>query len=288
MAMIDVGDVLPGLGITTTVNATGALGDPSTLQLTLTLPDGSELVGTYPAAGGDALVIARASAGLYACTYVSTLPGYYRCRWAAVGNGCDGAYGDVWNVSRPGLLPLISLDDIREQTRATSSDSDERLRWFGLVASRMAEDHTQVWRRQTISETFDGGGPYLQLQRPVVSVTSVLETGAALSSSGYVLNGPRGKLYRGTTAGAIRWLPGVQNVAVVYVAAPADGVVPETILQGVRLEVQHLWDSQRGGSGLPRQTGADFTTDPRTGFSIPNRVLEMWQSEVPMGGVYVA
>jgi hypothetical protein len=104
-----------------------------------------------------------------------------------------------------------------------------------------------------------------------------------------VLDKRRGRLYRGTQLGSICWPYGLQTIDVQYVVGPADGIVPEPVLMGVRLEVQHLWDTMRGGSGGPqRQAAADFTVDPRTGYSIPNRVLEMWRNYVPAGGVFVA
>jgi hypothetical protein len=286
MGMIDVADPLPGLSITTTSG--GVAADPTTLTLTITLPDGTTKVGTWPAAGGDTLTITRASAGNFSCTFITTLPGRHTARWVAVGGGTDKAHVDAWNVAASTAIPLISLADIREQCRASSTAADEELRWYGLVASRMAEDHTQIWRRTTLTETFDGGRRFLRLRRPVVSVTLVVEGGTTVTSTGWVLNAPRGKLYRGTTSGAWCWADGVQNVTVTYVAGVSDGIVPEGVLQGVRLETQHLWDSQRGGSNLPRQAGADFSIDPRTGFSIPNRVLELWRSEIPQGGVFVA
>jgi len=283
MSAVDVGDPWPDLAVTLT-------GDPDLLVLTLTLPDRSTLVGTYPAAPGDDVVITRASAGSFSARYVTTLPGRHTCRWVGTGT-VDAARTDAINVSASTNIPLISLADIREQCRANATTSDETLRWYGLVASRMAEDHTQLWRQQTLVETFDGGRSFLQLQRPVTSVTSVVVDGTALTGGAgvaYTLDGPRGKLYRGSSQYPITWPGGVQNIVVTYAGGPSDGVVPEDVLQGVRLQVQHLWDSQRGGAGVPRQSGADFTTDPRTGYSIPNRVLELWRSSIPQGGVFVA
>lgn len=284
MGMLDVGDPIPGLTLATTSG--GVAADPTTLTLTLTLPDATTKVGHCPAVGGDTLTITRASVGSFSCTYVTTLPGRHTVRWVAVGNGTDRAHVDAVNVAASTAIPLISLADIREQCRSSSTSGDEELRWYGLVASRMAEDHTQAWRRTSIAAVKDGGVRFLRLRSPVISITSVTESGVAVTSTGYTLDAARGWLWRGDSTSVDWWESGQANVAVTYVAGQADGIVPETVLQGVRLQVQHLWDSQRGGSGLPRQSGADFTTDPRTGFSIPNRVLELWRSEMP--GVLVA
>jgi hypothetical protein len=283
MSAVDVGDVWPDLSITWAA-------DPDLLVLTLTLPDGSTLVGSYPADVGDDLTITRSAAGSFACTHVLTLPGRHTARWVGTGT-VDRAHTDALNVSASTNIPLISLADIRAQTRANATTADEELRWYGLVASRMAEDHTQLWRRQTLVERFNGGTEYLILQRPLVSVTSVVVDGTALSGGegvAWTTDLTRGRLYRGGPLAPLPWPCSVQGTVVTYVGGPADGVVPENVLQGVRLQVQHLWDSQRGGSGIPRQSGADFTTDGRTGYSIPNRVLELWRASIPMGGYYVA
>lgn len=280
MGMLDVGDPVPGLSLAT--SAGGVATDPTTLTLTLTLPDGTTKVGTWPAAGGDTLTVARASAGSFSCTYVTTQAGRHTVRWVASGAGTDRAHVDAHNVAAATAIPLISLADIREQCRSSSTAADEELRWYGLVASRMAEDHTQVWRPTALTATKDGGGRFVRLRGPVRSVTSVTEDGIAVASTGWTLHAARGWLYRGTQTSWDRWSPGVANIVVAYVAGPPDGIVPEGILQGVRIQVQHLWDTQRGGgASTPRQAGADFTTDPRTGFSIPNRVLEMWRAEIP-------
>jgi len=138
-----------------------------------------------------------------------------------------------------------------------------------------------VWRRRTITATFDGGARFLRLRAPIASVTSVVEDGTTLAAGAWTISARQGWLYRGDTASGDRWAAGTQNVVVTYVAGPADGVVPANIRQGVRLLTQHLWDSQRGGAVLPRQAGSDSSIDPRTGFSIPNRVLELWRTEMP-------
>lgn len=282
--IIEVGDAVPGLAVQIT-NAAGTAEDPTALALTITLPDGTTTAGGWPVAGS--VTVTRASAGAFSASYNATSAGRHTYRWVATGANAS-AFGDTFHVQPSSLLPLISLTEIRNQCRASSAANDEELRWFGLVASQMAEDHTQAWRRQTLTETFDGVAGPLVLQRPVASVTTVTEDGQTIPASGYVLNARTGRLYRGTTTCVVPWTSGRQNIVVTYVAGPSDGVVPANILQGVRLQVQHLWDSQRGGPGVPRQTGADFTVDPRSGYAIPHRVLELWQPSIPMGGMYVA
>ena len=77
------------------------------------------------------------------------------------------------------------------------------------------------------------------------------------------------------------WESGVQNITTTYVVGPAGGIVPGNIAHGVNLQVQHLWDTRRGGSGSPKNQGADFEYDPRSGYTIPRRVLEVWGLDMP-------
>lgn len=253
--------------------STGALANASTAALTITLPGGTTVTPT--------VTNPPATTGTYVCTYVPPSVGLYVVRWLF--NAPDYAPPvDSIYVEASDVPPLISLVETRRQCRGASTADDDELHWHALVASEICEDRTQIWRRRAITAVFDGRGQeFLRLRAPVASVTSVVEDGVTLSSTGWTLNAAQGWLYRGGTTASDRWAVGRQNITVTDVAGPSDGVVPANIRQGVRLLTQHLWDSQRGGASLPRQAGADYTTDVRTGFSIPNRVLELWKTEMP-------
>jgi len=62
---------------------------------------------------------------------------------------------------------------------------------------------------------------------------------------------------------------------VTYTAGPADGLVPDEIRQGVLMLTEHLWNTQRGGSGLPRKASDSDWSMP-VGFTLPNAVREHW------------
>jgi hypothetical protein len=254
------------------------LDDAETVTLTITRPDGTTVTPTVTSP--------PAVTGTYVYDYTPTVQGLHSVRWVFTGWNASAPLVDSFYVESSSLPPLISLAEARGQCRLSSTANDSDLQWMMLVASQMAEDHTQIWRRTTITDTLDGGGQRLQLRAPVASVTTVTESGTAVTASGYTLDRDLGILWRGSTTSRETWEDGRQNIAVTYVAGPSDGVVPATIRQGVRLEVQHLWDSQRGGSPTPRQAGADFAYDPRTGYSIPHAVIELWRSSMP--GVLVA
>jgi hypothetical protein len=254
-------------------DSAGALANATTVVLTITLPDGTTAT--------PAVTNPPAVTGTYVYVYVPTIPGLHGVRWVFSGTNAQAPLPDSLYVEPSGtVIPVISLAEARKQCRLASPDDDQEVLRFALVASDIAERRTQIWRRTALTGTFDGSREFVRLRGPVLSVTSVTENGIAVASDGWVLHAERGWLYRGTTQAPRCWAYGIQNVTAAWVAgAPSE--IPDAIRQGVRLQVQHLWDSQRGGSGLPRQSGADFEIDPRTGFTIPNAVLELWRPYMP-------
>lgn len=253
-------------------DSAGALANATTVTLTITKPDG----------GTDTPTVANPPSvtGTYAYTYVPTATGLHGVRWLFGGTNASAPMVDAFYVEAGVTFPLVSLAEARRQCRLASTADDPDVQRFALVASDICERRTQVWRRRPITVTLDGGRSFLRLCRPVASVTSVTEDGATVPSTGWVLDSGKGWLYRGTRSSPWCWSAGRQNIVVAYVAGGVADI-PQAIRQGVLLQVQHLWDSQRGGSGLPRQSGADFEYDPRTGFTIPNAVLELWSPHIP-------
>lgn len=257
MGLAHVGDVL---------TLTWAYGQATTAALTVTAPDGTT---SSPAVTGSST---------YTASYTPTQAGRHVLAWTGTGTN-PGSYVDALNVRPTGSGPLVSLQETREHLNIYDTSADSQLLAMVLRASSACDRYThRVWRRTVVTgELHDGRGPALQLLvLPVLQVTAVREFGGTVDAADYVLDGLTGVLTRGTTLAPIAWLPGVQNVAVDYVAGPAGGIVPEDVLQGVLEMVRHLWESQRGGSGLPRQQGSDSEWDPRASYSVPRRVAELW------------
>lgn len=261
-----------------TYDSGGSLANCGAVALTITLPDGTTATPT--------VTNPPAVTGTYTYDYTPAAEGLYLVRWVFTSTNAQAPPLDSFYVDASDVAPLVSLAEARKQCRLSGTADDTELQRFIRIASTMAEDHTQIWRRQTFTATQNGGTPYIQLEKPIISVTTVTEDGTAITSTGYVIDSDRGRLYRGTTSGATRWNSGIENIVVTYVVGPSDGVIPDPIRQGILVETQHLWDTQRGGQGVPRQIGMDLTIDPRTGFSIPRRVLELWEAYMP--GVMVA
>jgi hypothetical protein len=251
-------------------DAAGAPANATAAAVTVTAPDGTT----------SAPSVTNPSAGVYTATYTPAAVGLHAVRWVFTGTNAGAPALDSFHVDQQ-LPPLVSLAEMRRQARGANTADDEQLRWFVQVASSQAERRTQIWRRQTRTKTADGGARFVRLAAPVLQITSVTEGGTAVASTGWTLDADKGWLYRGpSTSSGMTWAAGTQSVVVTYVAGPADGVVPAEIRQGVLLLAEHLWNTQRGGSGLPRQAGGPDLTLP-VGFTIPRAVLEQWDPWIP-------
>jgi len=250
-------------------------GDPANAgaaTLTITLPDGTT----------DSPTVANppTTVGTYVVNYLPDVAGLHGVRWVFTGSNASAPPPDSFYVDSIALIPLVSLAEAREQCRTYSTDDDALLQRYIRVASAQCERRTQIWRRQTFTVAKNGGGAFIRLQRPVISITSVTESGVAVASTGWTLDSDLGLLYRGDSGSYQRWECGRANVAVEYVAGASDGVIPDEIRQGILQLVEHLWNTQRGGSNLPRNNGgADYSLP--AGFTVPNAVLEQWRPWIP-------
>ena len=232
--------------------------NPSTATLTITQPDGTTIspsVTLPPAVTGQLVVdVTPTQAGLHSVHWATTVP--------------TTAEDDVFVAERAASL-LVSVDEAVAHLRAAgiiTSDADrEQLQWLCLVASDAVErDLGRKLIRRTVVETYDGDVSGIILRStPVISITSVTESGTLLTSSDYVLNGHTGILYRGTTLSGLSWASGRQNIVVTYVVGYAE---PPRVARDVALAtVQELWQSsQQAGHPL---------LDETTGFPVSPVVM---------------
>jgi hypothetical protein len=249
-------------------DSAGELDDATTVTLTITLPDGTTATPT--------VVSPPAVTGTYVYDYTPTMAGLHAVRWVFGGTNASAPAVDGFYVDPITVPPLASLAEAREQCRVYATTDDVLLQRYLRVASSHCERRTRVWRRQTLTATKDGGEPFVQLRRPIISITTVTESGTSVDGTGYTPILEDGQLYRGSsTSCGLRWAWGRQNIAVTYVAGAAAGIVPDEIRQGVLLLVEHLWNTQRGGANVPRNNGGS-NWDLPVGFTIPNAVLEQW------------
>lgn len=240
--MYDLGDVVP-LSIEVRAKpvppaTVGDLANAGTMTLTVTAPDGTV---------DGPTTISPSPTGTYTYDYSTTQAGLHSFRW--LGTGANAAsHSDVFVVASQALLPLVSLADARAHLDMSTTTTDEELRRFLLSASDLAERWTgRTLRRQSFTETFDGGrSVHLLSHLPVLSITSVTESGTALSAGDYTVDAASGLLWRGSTTSGATWATGRQNVTVTYAAGYAE---PPPAAYELVLEItRRLWETQRGAS----------------------------------------
>jgi hypothetical protein len=244
----------------------GALTNPSTATLTIIQPDGTTATPTVtlpPAVTGTLVVdFAPVQAGLHSAHWLTGNP--------------TVAEDDVIVAERAGSM-LISVDEAVGRLRASgviTSDADrEQLQWLCMVASDAVErDLGRLILRRSVTETYDGVGEQIVLrQHPVISVTTVVESGTTLTGTDWVLNTSRGSLYRGTSTNELWWESGRQNVTVTYVAGYADP--PRSVREVALGTVQELWQASQQAehplldetTGLAVQSAASALPGPLRG-----------------------
>lgn len=176
----------------------------------------------------------------------------------------------------------VTLAQTKTHLNITAPTYDVELQSFvdrATAAAQTRLGHPIV--AATVTEVHDGGTPVLLLRRApqypgVVTVTTVTENGATVTSGGYVLNAAAGLLHRGTSTSPDCWAAGTQNVTVTYTAGY--NPVPDDLQLAVLEMVRHLWTTQRGGmDGRNPLIGDDYQS-PGTGWTYPRRVTEILDS----------
>jgi len=267
----DLGDVVP-LGITIT-DSTGANANASAVTCTISLPDGTTSTGS----------VTNPSTGLYNCDFSPTQVGRHAVRWLATGTNAS-AYTDEFTVRDYAELGIVGLAEMKEYLNISATDTtvDEELRSFIDAGSDLAESYVgQVLGRRTFTnELYDGGTEFIRIRNPkALSITSVYENDALVSSSNYVLDYTGQRLYRigsGTlyaTNSYGYWTAGMNNVKITYVAGYVNP--PMAAKQGVLVIVKHLWETQRGAMNvMGRVLGGDELYSTPT-YSLPRRAMEL-------------
>jgi len=267
----DLGDVVP-LGITIT-DSTGANANASAVTCSIYQPDGTLVTGS----------VTNLSTGLYNCDFQPTQNGRHAVKWVATGTNAS-AYSDEFLVRDFTELGIVGLDEVKNHLNIPLTDTtlDDELRSFIDAGSDLAESYVgQVLGRRTFtSELYDGGQEFIRIRNPkAMTITSVYENGALVSSSNYVLDYTGQRLYRigsGTlyaTNSYGYWTAGMNNISITYVAGYVNP--PMAAKQGVLEIIRHLWQTQRGAINVMSRTqsGDELYNTPT--YSLPRRAMEL-------------
>ena len=247
----------------------GAPVDPASITLTIRLPDATT-VGPFTLPQ-----VVRDSTGVYRFEYVTTTAGLHVARWVTTGPATvtEEPFEVAPEWEQAGIL---SLAEAKQQLNIDPEDTgdDEEIAGFIRSVTAICERHAGAILRATHVETHSGGYAIALNHTPVLSVTSVL---AAVTG---VPDQDVADLDVDRAAGVVRrrdgcFIPG--PVRVTYEAGRAS--ISPNIRQAALVLLQHMWETQRG-TALPR-FGAEETWDPRLGFSIPRRALELLGDQPP-------
>lgn len=265
--MLDVGDVVT---LSIEVRDTGDnLANAGSMSVTITQPDGT--------LSGPTTVTASPT-GVYTYSgFTVASEGLHDVLWTATGANA-GRHCDCF-VAGP-YEPLVSIADLVDALGSgyVSADSS-RLRDTLAAASAVVESYRPI-RRRTVTRSFNGGRNALALPwKPIQSVSTVVESGATLSPTDYVLDGTASLLYRGAY-GTNTWERGIANIdvtAVVGYNAP-----PRLAMEATIEQARHMWETRRGGAGRGGQFGgAEDGYIPGSAHLITYRVAELLDRLAP-------
>lgn len=183
-------------------------------------------------------------------------------------------------------MAIVTLPEVKQQLNITSSVHDAELTFYIDAAERIIEEITGrsvTTRSYSEEREFDCAANRVFLwNRPLVSltsVTSVLPGTAVYNVSDIHINYLDGELsvqYGNLFHGRLIF---------VYNAGTAN--VPANYQYAARLQVQFMWQSQRGSSGPPVAGGLGTPTMPGNttkilGFTVPFGVLDALGSHPPV------
>ncbi|MGA4726290.1 N,N-dimethylformamidase beta subunit family domain-containing protein [Micromonospora taraxaci] len=169
---------------------------------------------------------------------------------------------------------IVTVEEVKKQLNIPLGDTSQDAELGDFIASvtDVIEHIVGPVVPREVVEFHDGGQGALTLRRPpVLSVTSVVESGVTLDAAGYASSLASGLLRRSSG----RWAGGYGSVGVTYQAGRA--TTPASIKQAAKELVALNFRPQQGGNFSPFDSGGDSAPggDMILGFFVPNRVMQM-------------
>ena len=255
-----------------TVDSSGAAVNPGTVTLNITQPDGTT----------SSVSTSTSTTGTYTASFLPTQVGRHILAWAATGS-YPQAFSDIFEVRDINDIGIVGYDEVLEFLNIPAASANENeVRRFIDASTDLAETYVgQVLGRRTFTdELYDGGTEFIRIRNPkAISITSVYENGALVSSSNYVLDYTGQRLYRigsGTlyaTNSYGYWTAGMNNVKITYVAGYVNP--PMSAKQGVLEIIRHLWQTQRGAINVMSRTNSGDELYSTPTYSLPRRAMEL-------------
>lgn len=283
---IDVGDVYR-LNFKNT-SPGGGLVNADTVTLTIQLPDGTQVVQTP---------VAPTSTGVYQYDFLTTQPGRHVAQWVGAGSNANaGANSEIFDVRTLNPLYLVSLAEMKEQLKITSTTDDETIRRYIESATNAVERiRGEVAVKRTFTEehrfpewyrgigvvnpamntgTFPRQGMALQ-NFPVVSLQSVARVDGTMTWDTTLLHVEQASGVVSVMFGPIF----VGQISVTYTAGYQ--VIPSEFTLAASIIVEHLWQTRRPGRSGPAMPGIETTMVPGIGYAVPNQAVELLGMGIP-------
>lgn len=176
---------------------------------------------------------------------------------------------------------LITLEDARASLGWGAADiaNNSDLEDYIEAATPVIENITGPLLVKSQTFTFDGGVSAVLLPVRFTSVTSITESGTAITD--FVADPLSGIIYAGATSGVRSFASGVQNIVVVVSVGSA--TIPPNVILATRELVRHLWQIGRQGSrpAYGQDAGAEIVP---SGFAVPRRVIELLEASPRVAG----
>lgn len=269
----------------TSYDTTGAPANAAACTLTINRPDGN-IDGPYTVAG---------TAGVYTYNYLTAVSGLHTYRWSATGTPGPGvgvgAQTDVFDVRQAGAVNIFSLADAKTMLNepAGVTTYDAKIKQYIRAASGFLDKYCGPVAVRQVTDRLRTGGMFVALNNrpvyqpaaqtyPLISFTPVLTYGMTYDLSLLTVE---------FSTGIVRHKAGLPFIYGPYDVTYLAGrpVIPEECLLGGEMILKHLWSIERGGSGKVGGVGSDDDVTVMWGFSIPNRALEILESQRDPGAI---
>ena len=179
-------------------------------------------------------------------------------------------------------MALVTLEAAKDQLNISASDTSEDVELQGYIDAATAAVETQLGQivdPRTVIDQLDFASSVMSFvlrSTPVISLTSLVSLDG---SQAWTVTSPT--MYVDSTAGLVTVLSGPPvkgSVLATYQAGYT--AVPANFRLAALINVQHLWETQRGAMGVQLGGDTDNYVAGR-GFAIPRRAIELLGPQLP-------
>lgn len=165
---------------------------------------------------------------------------------------------------------------LRLATADISRDADITATFIPAVTT-VVEDLVGPVVTRSVTYTADGGRGSVLLPSPVAAITSITDNGVTLTGSDYVVDKPKGIIYRGTMVASVPFTPGRQSVVVTYDSGICanTAAVPAPIKLAARAILSALYQVEQQGYRPDFGSPDGSTTKTPSGYEIPRRAYQL-------------